>query len=156
MGLNIFHSQKVVHRDIKPANVLFSIKTQILDNLRYRGEVIFKWADFGLSKSNVTERGSFSQSQSGSWKWMPPEVFNLIIDNSGKNEPLRETVKSDVYSEGLVFGFCMLDGVHLLGQNFDEINTNRQTGNVKNATSKTSPLERNEMLKSFAFYDVQR
>lgn len=125
-GLEYIHSKSVVHRDIKPGNVLISLNN--FQNDLINQEVTFKWADFGLSKSNVTGHGSFSKSGlKGSQNWMAPE------DILGESD--RGTLKSDVYSEGLVFGYYILKGVHLLGKDDDEINKNRKEGKIKNAKS---------------------
>ena len=54
IGLEHIHEQGLVHRDLKPENVLIWVSPK-------NGEVLMKWADFGLSKS-VNERGTFSMS----------------------------------------------------------------------------------------------
>lgn len=124
-GLEYIHFKNIVHRDIKPQNVLIS---------KTNNQVIFKWADFGLSKSNVSEHGTFTQTVPpiGTVSYMAPEL--LKIDSSEKK--VTGTVKSDVYSEGLVFGYYITDGMHVMGNSFDEINSNRSKGYIKNAQSK--------------------
>jgi serine/threonine protein kinase len=76
-----------------------------------------KWADFGLSKQ-VNERGSHSISGSrGSDNWYAPEILIKIQEENGKDDTAhqRGTVKSDVFSGGLVFGYYLLDGDHPFG-----------------------------------------
>lgn len=155
-GLEYIHSQNIVHRDIKPENILLSVKTPLNECSL---AVTFKWADFGLSKSNVTDRGTFSQSAAGSLKWMAPEVFGLFISNLEENQPVRGTLKSDVYSEGLVFGYYLLDGEHILGQNCNALTANsRQTIIIENATSKinksTYVVRKISIIKVLFFFDI--
>jgi hypothetical protein len=59
-----------------------------------------------ISKS-VNENGSYSLSKNVklSDKWFPPEILKL------KKAKQRGTIKSDVFSEGLVFGFYLLNGL---------------------------------------------
>jgi serine/threonine-protein kinase/endoribonuclease IRE1 len=74
-----------------------------------------KWADFGFSRV-VNERGTFTQSKiKGTDKWYAPELLkSLESDKLG-----RGTVKSDVFSIALVFGYLLLGGKHLYGLKFD-------------------------------------
>ncbi len=99
-GLNHIHEQEYFHRDIKPLNTLISVKQ---DGTKKR--VTMKWADFGLSRK-VNERGSRTYTTfGGTLDWVAPEVISR--PKSG-----RETNKSDVFSEGLVFGYYLLGGRH--------------------------------------------
>jgi serine/threonine-protein kinase/endoribonuclease IRE1 len=83
-------------------------------------KVVMKWADFGFSKP-VNDRGSHSISGSnrGTDNWYAPEILKIKngIEKNGKDERAhqRGTVKSDVYTEGLVFGYYLLDGHHPFG-----------------------------------------
>jgi serine/threonine protein kinase len=105
-GLEYIHSQKIVHRDVKPGNVLVSVDDQ-------SREVTIKWTDFGLSKT-VNERETFSLSGvKGTIDWFAPEVF--ASDNVDVQNNARGTTKSDVFSEGCVFGYLLLDGQHPFG-----------------------------------------
>jgi serine/threonine protein kinase len=113
-GLQYIHEKSLIHRDIKPQNVLIHVDST--------GEnVLLKWADFGLSKS-VNENGSYSLSKNvkGSDKWFPPEILRLMDDAEDNlieccQAKQRGTIKSDVFSEGLVFGYYLLNGQHLFG-----------------------------------------
>jgi serine/threonine-protein kinase/endoribonuclease IRE1 len=107
-GLEYVHEQKLVHRDIKPENVLIWVNQE-------NGEVLMKWADFGLSKP-VNERGSCSMSGvKGTTGWLAPEVLKLIESEEANETQIRGTVKTDVFAEGLVFGYFLLGGGHLFG-----------------------------------------
>lgn len=90
-----------VHRDIKPENVLIALQ---------QWKVIMKWADLGLSKS-VDQQGTYTYSTEikGTILWLPPEINKQAQTPSEKT---RGTVKSDIYAEGLVFGYWLLDGLH--------------------------------------------
>ncbi|EFX66662.1 hypothetical protein DAPPUDRAFT_229351 [Daphnia pulex] len=115
-GLEYIHKRGMVHRDIKPENVLIWV------NPEKEEEVLMKWADFGLSK-RVNERGSFSTSGvQGTDNWLAPELLKILIQEDelmdgteGTSSRQRGTVKSDVYAEGLVFGYFYLDGEHIFG-----------------------------------------
>jgi serine/threonine protein kinase len=84
-----------------------------------------KWADFGLSKQ-VNERGSHSISgMRGTHNWHSPEILKIFIEEEGNDGKTtspdirpRGTVKSDVFSAGLVFGYYLLDGDHPFGSGY--------------------------------------
>ena len=108
----------LIHRDLKPENVLIWVDPK-------EGRVLMKWADFGLSKT-VNERGSFSISGiRGTLNWLAPELLKLYYDEDDEetipsgsgtiSTKKRGTIQSDVYTEGLVFGYFLLGGVHLFG-----------------------------------------
>ncbi len=112
-GLAYIHEMGLIHGDLKPENVLIWLDST--------GEqVVMKWADLGLSKT-VNERGSHSISgpNKGTDNWYAPEILSIKIQKEeiGKDEAAhqRGTVKSDVFSEGLVFGYYLLDGDHPFG-----------------------------------------
>ncbi len=107
-GLEHIHSLKLIHRDIKPENVLIHVDSD--------EKVTMKWADFGLSKP-VNERGTFTQTRiRGTMNWMAPELLEQLEDEeTGILEKRRGTVKSDVFAQGLVFGYFIYDGKHIFG-----------------------------------------
>jgi serine/threonine protein kinase len=85
-------------------------------------KVLMKWADFDLSKP-VNESGSHSISGlRGTKDWYAPEIYRMQSETTstqseeGENveNPIRPrgTVKSDVFSEGLVFAYYLLGGIH--------------------------------------------
>ena len=121
-GLEYIHSKNLIHRDIKPANVLISV-----DSICQK--VTIKWADFGLSRI-VNERGTYTMRSGvkGTRNWNAPELLTL--------DP-RGTVKSDVFSLGLVFGYLLLGGQHLYGSKY-EIDKNIIEGNMININRKYS------------------
>ena len=112
LGLEYIHKMKIIHRDIKPENVLIWVNPE-------NGEVLMKWADFGLSKP-VNERGTCSMSDvKGTFDWLAPELLKLLDDgdaNKGEREAeQRGTIQTDVFAEGLVFGYYLMGGLHPFG-----------------------------------------
>lgn len=95
-GMNYLHTCKlpIVHRDLKPANLL----------LDHTG--LLKISDFGLAKvrpdvkKGQNENGRFMTGETGSYRFMAPEVF--------RHEDYNETV--DVYSYAMIL-FYLLDGL---------------------------------------------
>ena len=110
VGLEYIHKSGLVHRDIKPENVLIWVSPK-------KREVFMKWADFGLSKS-VNKRGTFTMSGvRGTLDWLAPELLKLLNDGEtveGESE-IRGTIQTDVFEEGLVFGYYLTDGLHPFG-----------------------------------------
>ena len=142
LGLEYIHKKELIHRDLKPENVLIWVDPK-------DGQVLMKWADFGLSKT-VNERGSYSMSGiRGTFKWLAPELLKLyyneetIPSGSGTTSTKkRGTIQSDVYTEGLVFGYFLLDGVHIFGYG-PKIQTNVLKNKPVNLNSKFIQIEIN-------------
>jgi serine/threonine-protein kinase/endoribonuclease IRE1 len=112
-GLEYIHKQGLIHRDLKPENVL------ILKNRE--NQETMKWADFGLRKQ-VNERGTCSLSGTKwTWEWLAPEILKLLDTEDEITQ--RGTIKSDVFAEGLVFGYYLSNGLHPFGSR-DEIHSN--------------------------------
>jgi serine/threonine protein kinase len=110
-GLEYIHSKKLIHRDIKPENVLIFIDST--------GQVIMKWADFGLSKF-VNERGTCTLSGiKGTREYFPPELLKMLLKINSDEELGRGDIKSDVYAFALVIGYLLLDGQHLYGSDYN-------------------------------------
>jgi serine/threonine protein kinase len=136
-GLAHIHEKKFIHRDLKPHNVLIWA-----DSIGEK--VLMKWADFGLSKQ-VNERGSHSISGvKGTDNWFSPEILKIMRKgNDGKTTspdiPPRGTVKSDVFSAGLVFGYYLLAGDHPFGPG-NNIEENIIKNEPVNLTSKFRDL----------------
>jgi serine/threonine protein kinase len=129
-GLDHIHSKNLIHRDIKPENVLISVGSD-------DQKVTMKWADFGLSKP-VNERGTFSMSGiKGTTNWMAPELLKEYSAGHRSNAmPIRGTIKSDIFAEGLVFGYYLGKGVHPFGSNRLKIPSNIEKGKPVNMESR--------------------
>jgi serine/threonine protein kinase len=118
-GLAHIHKNRLIHRDLKPENVLIWSDSG-------QEKVVMKWADFGLSKQ-VNPGGSHSISGNrGTRNWFSPEILKIMMEgNVGKTTTTtpdirpRGTVKSDVYTAGLVFGYYLLGGDHPFGSEYD-------------------------------------
>jgi serine/threonine protein kinase len=111
-GLAHIHELNRIHRDIKPENVLIWVNPETK-------EVLMKWADFGYSKA-VDKNGWHSVSANrGTENWYAPETLKKIeeLEISGKDGKnlQKGTTKSDIFTEGLVFGYYLLGGRHLFG-----------------------------------------
>jgi serine/threonine protein kinase len=127
-GLEYIHKQGLIHRDLKPENVLI-IKNR-------ENQETMKWADFGLSKQ-VNKRGTCSMSGiKGTREWLAPEILKLgLLDNTGDKITQRGTIKSDVFAEGLVFGYYLSNGLHPFGSR-DKILSNILKNKLINLDSK--------------------
>jgi serine/threonine protein kinase len=111
-----------------------------------------KWADFGFSK-RVNENGTFTMSGvKGTFNWLAPEILILLNeDSSTKNEAQnRGTVKSDVFAEGLVFGYFLLGGVHPFGAQKDQIPMNIRTNKRPNLPGMKNQLRISGIPNNFA------
>jgi serine/threonine protein kinase len=111
-GLEYIHEKKVIHRDITPKNILIWV------NPENSKQVLLKWADFGLSKQ-IGKSETYTVSKvRGAEGWLAPEILE-ILDNqqqtSRTEAKQRGTIKSDVFNQGLVFGYYLLKGRHLFG-----------------------------------------
>ncbi len=119
IGLEYIHQMKLIHRNIKPEHFLIWV------NPVNTKEVVMKWSGFE-SITEANERGTCSMSGiKGTSSWLAPEILKLLDDGeaSGTEVKQRGTVKSDVFAEGLVFGYFMLKGLHLFGSRM-QIKTN--------------------------------
>ncbi|XP_057374555.2 serine/threonine-protein kinase/endoribonuclease IRE1-like [Daphnia carinata] len=125
-GLQYIHSKQLIHRDIKPENILISVKhTDKGKNIK------IKWADFGLSRE-VSERGTFIMSAvRGTLLWFSPEELENI-GRDLRNEKTKGFYTSDVYALGLVFGYILLKGRHIYGENQCAIAANIKQNNPVN------------------------
>ena len=98
-GLAHAHDAYIIHRDIKPQNIM------ILDN----GEV--KITDFGIAVAMNATQLTQTNSVMGTVHYLPPEQAN------GKSA----TVKSDIYSLGILMYELLIGSVPFKGDNAVEV-----------------------------------
>jgi serine/threonine-protein kinase/endoribonuclease IRE1 len=135
-GLDYIHKMKLVHRDLKPENVLIWVGSKA-DN-----KILMKWSGFGLCEP-VDESGSYDVTEiKGTLNYLAPEILKLKIlkDNGQRNVPelQKATLKSDVFGEGLVFGYFLSHGKHPFGSEHSEIQSNIINQNPVNVESKAT------------------
>jgi hypothetical protein len=102
-----------------------------------------KWTNFSLSKQ-VDENGTFLINEiKGGFEWLAPEILQMLENeeiNQSENQAtlLREcnTFKSDVFAEGLVFGYFLLEGLHPFGSIGWKIQANISKYDAVNLKSK--------------------
>lgn len=132
-GLEYIHSNELVHGDVRPENVLISTGTA-----GSRQRVLMKWADFGLCRTD--DKLKWKRSQ-----WVAPEQIDHEDDEdkrnarkhgAGSREQTRAaTTESDIFSEGCVFFYFLLGGIHPFGAQW-EITSNVVRNNPVNFKSK--------------------
>lgn len=95
-GMKYIHDNKLVYMKAKPRNVL--IYSSDPDS-----PVLMKWADFGLSDwfLDIFDVDGMA--------WLPPEIVKAFEKNHQPSSP-RNRFEADIYSEGLVFIYILLDG----------------------------------------------
>ncbi|MFA5407587.1 MAG: Stk1 family PASTA domain-containing Ser/Thr kinase, partial [Bacilli bacterium] len=98
-GLSHAHDSYIIHRDIKPQNIL------ILDN------GLVKITDFGIAMALNSSQLTQTNSVMGSVHYLPPEQA------SGKGS----TIKSDIYSLGIVMYELLTGKLPFKGENAVEI-----------------------------------
>ncbi|KAI9550630.1 hypothetical protein GHT06_000621 [Daphnia sinensis] len=155
-GLEHIHSKNFIHGDIKPENVLISVGSGAKD------EITLKWANFGLTR-NVSEQGRGKTNQvGGNNAWLAPELqLTRKRKRDVEENNYKETAKSDVYAQGLVFGSLFLNGEHLYGSmgNDNEIPDNiitRNPINMQKIDGKLRDCYENDLLKKMLELDPNK
>ena len=98
-GLSVAHDSYIIHRDIKPQNIM------ILEN------GLVKITDFGIAMALNSTQLTQTNSVMGSVHYIPPEQA------SGKGS----TLKSDIYSMGILMYELLTGSVPYKGENAVEI-----------------------------------
>jgi serine/threonine-protein kinase/endoribonuclease IRE1 len=136
-GLEYIHKTKLIHCDLKPKNVLLLTGNS--------SNVVMKWTNFGLSKQ-VDENGTclINEIKGNEWLvWLAPEILQMLENeeiNQSENQATLlweyNTFKSDVFAEGLVFGYFLLEGLHPFGSIVHKIPANIDKNDAVNLNSK--------------------
>jgi len=99
----VYQKANIVHRDLKPANILLS------KDDRFKYGYAAKVTDFGLAgivKPDSSYDFNMISTQlsrgMGTWPYMSPEQFPEIIQNHYGFSPLPITIRSDIYSFGVL------------------------------------------------------
>jgi serine/threonine protein kinase len=97
-GVNYLHQKGFVHRDLKSLNILVKSVLAIQSKVEV-GYVLAKVADFGLSKTKNFTTYSPQTSNTGTFRWMAPEVIALDEKSQGStsSQP-KYPAKCDVFS----------------------------------------------------------
>jgi serine/threonine-protein kinase/endoribonuclease IRE1 len=99
IGLYYIHEMGLILLDIKPQNALVWMNSKT-------NEVLMKWGGLRYSKSSKIKK-NYSTND-----WLAPELLKLLDKGDGDIIP---TGKSNVFAQGLVFGYYLLRGEHLFG-----------------------------------------
>lgn len=109
-GLEYIHGNDLIHGDVRPENVLISTGTA-----GSRQRVLVKWADFGLG-----HKTSFKDKWINSC-WIAPEMIDQQEGtiNHRRRVDWMPSVASDIFSEGCVFFYFLLGGIHPFGPKWE-------------------------------------
>lgn len=118
-GMKYIHDHGLVHLNAKPRNVLIYCTDDS------ESSVLMKWADFGLSAwlSDYFHPQRVSE-HSNDMSWLAPELMDPLRLTLGYEDAdlidipqiektyrdISKGMKADVYSQGLVFVYVLLDG----------------------------------------------
>jgi serine/threonine protein kinase len=86
----------------------------------------------------------------GTYDYFAPEILKLLDeDSSTENEAQRRgTVQSDVFAEGLVFGYFLLGGVHPFGTTSHQIQTNLRTNEPANLPETGTEVQKGKICNN--------
>jgi serine/threonine protein kinase len=99
-GVNYLYTQKIVHKDLKSFNILVKTVKESGSKVEY---VHAKVADFGLSKKKESSiRYSAQTLNTGTSRWMAPEIINLNVGGQENTLGPKYPFKIDVYSFAMV------------------------------------------------------
>ena len=143
-GLEYIHKMQLVHCNVKPKNVLI---------WSGNSSTVMKWTNFGTSKQ-VDEKGTCPINEIRGLEWLAPEILKTLdneeMNNQSENQAIILweccTFKSDVFAEGLVFGYLLLDGVHPFGSIGWKIQANINQNDPVNMKSNKFKLSGKKVL----------
>lgn len=114
-GLQYIHSKGLMHGNPSPENLLISVESSC------NSEVTIKWSGFELSRF-VNDNGTFTVHKHNSpvgitRSWIAPEKFKCIVSlmEESKDQYELNGFKSDIFSEGCIFAYLLLEGQHPFG-----------------------------------------
>ncbi|KAM3132170.1 hypothetical protein pb186bvf_015765 [Paramecium bursaria] len=103
-GLFELHNNNIIHRDLKPANILI-------------GSCEYVIADFGISEKLDDQIKKNLKFIEGSVKYFCPQIYEKYISNV---QIANYTIKSDIYSLGIIFYQLAFQGSFPWQQNIEK------------------------------------
>lgn len=102
-GMKYIHEHGLIYMRAKPRNAL--IYSNKKNNSVSCAGVLMKWSDFGLSDwfLNVIFHPDGTA-------WLSPEIEKTFERSYQQPQSTNKSLEADVYSEGLVFVYVLLDG----------------------------------------------
>ena len=130
-GIKEAHDSYIIHRDLKPQNIL----------IKENGEI--KITDFGIAMALNSTQLTQTNSVMGSVHYLPPEQA------SGKGA----TIKSDIYSMGILFYELLTGSLPFKGENAVEIALKHMKSDIPSVCEKNDSIPQsveNIILKATA------
>ncbi|KAG0585086.1 hypothetical protein KC19_3G256900 [Ceratodon purpureus] len=105
-GMKYLHGMKIVHRDLKPLNILVKCVKSSEPEIEY---VLAKVADFGLSSMKENSVTYSNQTlNTGTTRWMAPEVIKSCSADSQAEKSKGETIEAQYPFKRDIYSFAMV------------------------------------------------